>query len=214
MHWLSSLIINHESITYLIIFVAIFVEGDISLLVFGALSKERVLDFFSVVPVAILAAVLHDIIFWHIGIRFSRTKKRRYLFFNFDKASEILDRIKPTIGIYVLLSKFAWNFSRIIIVSSGYVGMHFKKFIKYSATSAILWTITYMSIGYVFADQTNIFRQKIGVAGALMAGIVLIMALFEIYIKKILKRYFFQNHVNNPNNLTPDKDPKNLEEQR
>jgi membrane protein DedA with SNARE-associated domain len=211
MHWISSLITNYEPITYLIVFVAIFVEGDISLLIFGALSKERVLDFFLVVPVAILAAILHDVIFWRIGIRFSKTKKRKYLFFNFDKASELLDRIKPTMGIYVLLSKFAWNFSRIIIISSGYVGMRFKKFIRYSAASSFLWTITYMSIGYVFADQTNIFRQKIVVAGTLMAGVVLIMALFEIYIKKILKKYFFQYH-NSSNDHDSHQDSKNLEE--
>lgn len=205
---------GHESITYLIVFIAIFAEGDISLLVFGALSKERVLDFFSIVPIAILAATLHDIIFWHIGVRFSRTKKRKYLFFDFDKASDLLDRIKPTIGIYVLLSKFAWNFSRIIIVSSGYVGMRFKKFLKYSVTSSLLWTITYMSVGYVFADQTDIFKRKLGVAGALMAGIVIIMAFFEIYIKKILKKYFFQNHTNNSNDSLPDQNHGNLEERR
>ncbi len=211
MNWLSSLITNHESIVYLIVFVAIFIEGDVSLLLFGALSKERVLDFFSVVPIAILAAVFHDIIFWRIGVRFSRTKKRKYLFFDFDKASELLKRIKPTIGIYVLLSKFAWNFSRIIIISSGYVGMRFKRFLKYSATSALLWTITYMSIGYVFADQTDIFRQKLVVAGALVAGIVVLMALFEIYIKKVLKKYFFENHTNNQSDSPTDQSLEDLQ---
>lgn len=206
MQWLSDLIMGHESITYLIVFVAIFVEGDISLLLFGALSKERVLDFFSVVPVAIVAAVLHDMIFWRIGVRFSKTKRKKYLFFDFDKASELLERIKPTIGIYVLLSKFAWNFSRIIIISSGYIGMRFKKFLKYSVTSVCLWTIAYMSIGYVFADQTNIFRQKIGVAGILVAGVIIIMALFEIYIKKILKKYFFQYYNNSSTGNDREKD--------
>lgn len=191
MEWLTSFIKNYESLVYLIVFVAIIIEGDISLLLFGALSKERVLSFFKILPVIILAAIVHDVLFWSIGGRLSKMKKKKYLFLNFEKMSDFLDKIKPSIGIYVLLSKFAWNFNRAVIVSSGYVGMPIKKFVKYSALSACLWSITYMSLGYVFADQTDIFKQKIGVASALIVSVIIAMALFEIYIKKILKKYFF-----------------------
>jgi membrane protein DedA with SNARE-associated domain len=191
MEWLTSFIQHYESLVYLIVFLAIIAEGDISLLLFGVLSRERVLSFFKILPIIIIAAIVHDIIFWSIGSKISRMKKKRYLFINFEKMGDFLDKIKPSIGIYVLLSKFAWNFNRIVIISSGYIRMPLKKFVKYSALSACLWSVTYMSLGYVFADQTDIFRQKLEVAGALVIGVIVLMALFEIYIKKILKKYFF-----------------------
>jgi len=191
MEWLSSFIHNYESLVYLIVFVAIIIEGDISVLLFGALSKERALSFFKILPVIILAAIVHDILFWSIGGRLSKMKKKKYLFLNFEKMADFLDKIKPSIGIYIFLSKFAWNFNRVVVVSSGYIGVPIKKFIRYSTLSACLWSITYMSLGYVFADQTKIFKQKIGMAGALIVGFIIAMILFEIYIKKILKKYFF-----------------------
>jgi membrane protein DedA with SNARE-associated domain len=196
MDQLSLFIQDYHSFIYLIVFVAIIIEGDISLLLFGALSKERILNFSYILPVVIVAAIAHDLIFWKIGTRLSRMNKKKYLFFNFEKMSRFLDKIKPSIGVYVLLSKFAWNFNRVVIVSSGYIGTPIKKFLKYSCLSAFLWSITYMSLGYVFADQTDIFKQKAEVAGILIAAVIIVIAIFEIYIKKTLKKYFFENNEN------------------
>ncbi len=184
---------NYQSIVYLIVFLAIIAEGDISLLLFGALSKIGILNFSRTLGVVILAAMTHDVIFWKIGEKLSVMKNKKYLFLDFERMGHFLDKIKPSIGIYVILSKFAWNFNRIVIVSSGYIKTPIKKFIKYSFLSSFLWSVSYMSLGYVFADQTDIFKQKLEVAGILVIGIILIMALFEIYIKKAVKKYFFQS---------------------
>jgi membrane protein DedA with SNARE-associated domain len=178
----------------LIVFIAIIIEGDISLLLFGALSKEGILTFSHVLPVVIIAAITHDLIFWKIGARLSQMKKKKYLFFNFEKMSRFLDKIKPSIGIYIILSKFAWNFNRIVIVSSGYISTPIKKFLKYSCLSSFLWSVTYLSLGYVFADQTNIFKQRMEVAGILIIAVIVVIAMFEIYIKRALKKYFFENN--------------------
>ena len=194
MDQLSLFIQNYQSIVYLIVFLAIIMEGDISLLLFGALSKAGVLVFSRVLPIVIIAAVIHDVIFWKIGSRLSKMKNKKYLFLDFEKMGRFLDKIKPSIGIYVILSKFAWNFNRIVIVSSGYIGTPIKKFLKYSLLSSFLWSITYMSLGYVFADQTDIFKQRLEVAGIIIVSIIVVMAIFEIYIKKTLKKYFFENN--------------------
>jgi membrane protein DedA with SNARE-associated domain len=201
---LSLFIREYQSLVYLIVFVAIVVEGDISLLLFGALSKEHVLKYFWVLPVAIIASVFHDFIFWKIGKRISRMGKKKYLFIDFEKMDCFLEKIQPSIGVYIILSKFAWNFNRIVIVSSGFIKTPFKKFIKFSGISAVLWAISFLSIGFVFADQTDIFRQNMLAAALLVSAVLVAMALFEIYLKKILRKYFFGNNGSESQNIPKD----------
>jgi membrane protein DedA with SNARE-associated domain len=185
---------NYQLIAYVIVFIAVLIEGDISLLVFGALSRERVLDFSSTILIGILASVLHDIIFWNIGRKVVKKGLEKLPFLNTDQTKSVIQKISPSIEFYVLFSKFAWNFSRIIITLSGYVEMKFKKFLKYSLASSFLWVVSYMSLGYVFADQTNIFKQKAHIAGIMISGVILLIILFETYIKRTIKKHLSLNN--------------------
>lgn len=200
MNLITLFVERYESLVYVIIFFAVLIEGDISLLVFGALSRSRAVHFSQALPIAIAAAIIHDVLFWRLGGYLSRMKRKKFLFLNFEKMGTFLDQVKSNIGLYILLSKFAWNFNRVVLVSSGYIGTQFDKLIRYSLISACLWVTSFMSLGYVFADQTRIFRQRIEVSGLLMMGIVIAIILFEIYLKKTLKRIFFSSS----NKLTTD----------
>ena len=202
----AQLIHQYQSLIYLIVFAAVIIEGDISLLLFGVLARERIINYLWLLPVAITAAVVHDLIFWKIGRRLSKIKRKKYLFFDFDKAGNFLDKIKSNIGIYIILSKFAWNFNRVVIVSSGYLMIPIKKFLKYSVPSAFLWVVSLTSLGYAFADQTRIFHKRIGEAAFLVVLVVVIMIVFEIYLKEILRKYFF-----GPNTTQKSDAQKNLE---
>ncbi len=204
-----SFIHNHESLVYLAVLVAIIIEGDISLLIFGALSKERVLNFSYVIPIAIIGALIHDFIFWKIGMRLKKIGKKKYMFVDFGKMDGFLERMRPAIGIYIVLSKFVWNFNRVILVSSGYLGLQAKKLFKLSLLSGFLWSLIFMSIGYVFADQTDIFKHRIETAGLFIGLAIVIMIVFENYLRKILKRYVFGNEINQSSLSDP-----NLEENK
>lgn len=192
MEWLAHLISSYYSFAYIIVFFATIIEGDITLLVVGALTKGGYLSFLKVFLIGCVASVIHDIIFWSIGVRLSRLKKKTYLFFNLEKINGAFDRIKPVMGIFIIFSKFAWNFNRVVLVLGGYVGIPFFRFIRLSIPAAFLWTFSYLSLGYVFADQTNLFKQKIEYIGLLIAAIIFIIVLFELYLKKIIQRYFYQ----------------------
>lgn len=191
MDWFGHFIESYYSLSYVIVFFATIIEGDITLLVLGALTKERYLSFLKVFFIGCAAAVVHDIIFWHVGVRLKRLKRKKYLFVDLEKINEALERIRPVIGASIVLSKFAWNFNRVVLVSSGYVGVPFRRLIKLSIPAAFLWVLSYLSLGYVFADQTDLFKQRIEYVGLLVMGIILAVVLFELYLKKLAQKYFY-----------------------
>jgi len=192
MEWLTLFINNYPSLVFLIIFFAVVAEGDVSLLLFGALGKEKILQFWQVYVIAIFATMLHDVIFWSMGRWLSKTQKKKYLFFNLEKVSMFLEKMKSMAGIYIFTSKFAWNFNRVVLVACGYVGIEFKKFIKVSIPVAFVWPLVLLSLGYVFADQTDIFKQRLEYAGLFVAGFFVFFALFEIYLKKYILKLFIK----------------------
>lgn len=168
-----------------------FLEGDISLLLFGALSRGRYLSFSTLFFVAFVATLIHDMIFWRLGEWLAKREKKKYFYFDLDKFAGFMERYRPFAGLVIVFSKFAWNFNRIILISTGYVKIPLKKVMKYSFLTALLWPSLYMSIGYMFADQTDIFKQRLEVIALGVAGILILLMVFERYIRKIVDKIFF-----------------------
>ncbi|OGM90555.1 hypothetical protein A2755_03300 [Candidatus Wolfebacteria bacterium RIFCSPHIGHO2_01_FULL_48_22] len=197
MDWLIAFDAAHPILIYAVAFIGMYIEGDFMLLLLGALARGRYVSYFGMLLVAFVATILHDIIFWKIGNWLSRKKRTKYLYFDLTKLITFLDRMKKWSGAYIVFSKFAWNFNRFILVGLGYVGVPFKKILTYSPISAVIWPILYMSIGFVFADQTDIFRQRIERVGMFIAGMVVLVIVFELFIRKIVIKNFFNGNQNN-----------------
>jgi membrane protein DedA with SNARE-associated domain len=194
MDWLIAFDAQHPLLIYGLAFIGMYVEGDIMLLLLGALSRGRYVSFFGMFVVAFIATIVHDIIFWKIGERLGRLKRKKYLYFNLEKITQYMERMRKWAGLYVVFSKFAWNFNRVVLVGLGYIGIPLRRVVKFSLISAIMWPLLYMSIGFVFADQTELFKQRIEVVGLIIAGIIVLIILFELYIRKMVMKVFFSNN--------------------
>jgi membrane protein DedA with SNARE-associated domain len=177
---------THPFLIYALAFVMMFIEGDISLLLFGALGKEKVIGFSQVFMVAFVATIIHDLLFWKLGGWLARREKKKYLRFDLDKFVGFMDRYKQFTGMFIILSKFAWNFNRIILVSVGYIKIPFRKVLKFSAITALLWPSLYMTVGYIFADQTDLFKQRLEVIALIVVGIIILLMVFERYIRRFV----------------------------
>jgi len=104
-----------------------------------------------------------------------------------------MGRFTSYAGPIIFLSKFIWNFNRFILVSAGYLKIPYRKVFWFSLGAAFAWPLAYMSVGYVFADQLDIFKQRIETVAVAIAGIIVLVVLFEIYIRKFIVRTFFSN---------------------
>jgi len=190
MEWFYQFLETYHLITYGVAAIGAFVEGPITLLLFGALAKARYLSLSLMFFAGCIGSVAHDITFWWIGRKLRALGKTRYLWMRFDKLSSVIKKIEPSMGLYVFLSKFAWNFNRVTLVAAGYVGLSLKRLLTYSIPAIVVWALSLVSIGYVFADQTGIFQQHIVVAGLAMSGIIVSMVALQLGLRHVFKRYF------------------------
>lgn len=195
MDWLIGFDAHHPFLIYGLAFVGMYIEGDIMLLLLGALARGRYVSFVWMFAVAFSATILHDMLFWKIGELLGRKKKKKYLYFNLEKITEYMERVRKYAGMYVVFSKFAWNFNRVVLVSLGYIGVPLKKVMRYAVIPAIAWPLMYMSIGFVFADQTHIFRQRIEIVGLCIAALIVFLIFFESYIRKLVVKIFLKSEA-------------------
>ena len=184
MHTLLSVIASYSFLAYPVVFLGTIIEGDFTFLLFGALSHEGVVHFWGVVGVGILGSIAHDIIFWNIG-RLIRQRRKKPLSAS-PSAQAVADVVSSNAPLYIFLSKFVWNFNRIILVTSGFVGVTFKTLIRSAVPAACLWVTVIMSLGFVFANQTAIFKQRLEIVGLILAGLLLTL----IFIQFMLHRFF------------------------
>lgn len=189
---LETLLINfsetHRLLSYLIIVLAVLIEGEVVLLLAGVLSRNGYLDIFDVMVIAFAAAIIHDIVYWLIGKRFSKITKKRFLFINFDKIQAFLEKTEVYNGFYIFISKFAWNFNRLVLIASGYLKIPIKRVLYYSVPACFIWTVTFVSLGYIFAYKTNILHKNFETAAIFLTIFIAAVVFLENIFRKMLKR--------------------------
>jgi membrane protein DedA with SNARE-associated domain len=186
---IESLLINfseiHRAFAYLAMFLGMFIEGELILILAGILIRGGHLDFFDTLFIAFVAVVLHDIVYWLIGKKLAERGKQKFLFFNLERISPILEKIKNNNELYIFVSKFAWNLNRFVLIASGYIGTPFKKFIRYSLPAGFIWAITFISLGFIFAQKTEILKKDLKTVAVSLTIFLLAVIVLENLFQKI-----------------------------
>ncbi|OGD24408.1 hypothetical protein A2Z10_01655 [Candidatus Azambacteria bacterium RBG_16_47_10] len=150
----------HRFLTYLLIFGGIFIEGEIVLIIAGVLIRAGNIDFFDTIIIAFIGTVAHDIFYWQLGRWFFASQKDRFFFLNVGKLGPFLTKIHKNDS-YIFTSKFTWAFNRLILIASGYGNMPMRKLLRHAVPAAFIWVVTLVSLGYIFADKTDLLKKNI-----------------------------------------------------
>lgn len=189
---MESLLVNfseiHRFLAYAIIFLAVLIEGEIILLLAGVLSRNGYLDIFDAITVAFAAAIIHDLIYWQIGKKLFESNRKRFLFINLEKTASFLERLKVNDGLYIFISKFAWSFNKVILVASGYLQVPLKELLRYSWLAALIWSITFVSLGSIFAYKTDILKKDLKIAALFIISFIAVIIIFENIIQRMIKK--------------------------
>lgn len=154
----------------------------------GVLSHKGYLDIFDVIMIASVAAILHDLLYWSIGGKLSKTSREKIWCFNLEKIKAFLGRLRVSNGLYIFISKFAWNLNRVVLVTSGYLKMPVKELLRYSVPASLVWSITLVSLGYVFAFETDILKKDFKTASLILVGFIVIIVVLENLLRKMLEK--------------------------
>jgi len=180
---------THRILSYLIIFFSIFIEGEILLILAGVLSHKGYLDIFDVIIIASVAAILHDLLYWSIGGKLSERNKKKTLFFiDLEKVKAFLGKLRISNGPYIFISKFAWSLNRVILITSGYMKMPVNELLRYSIPASLVWSITLVSLGNVFAFETDILKKDFKTASLILVIFIVVIIVLENLLRKMLEK--------------------------
>ena len=159
---IGEFIIDYGVLVYLIIFGIIFVEtglvfmpflpGDSLIFAAGSFAAINALNYFFLLIILIIAAVLGDTVNYFIGKNFSRKilqSKRLVKEENLNKAKKFVDKYG---GKAVFLARFVPIIRTIVPFVAGSGELEYKKFFKYNLIGGITWVFVCLTTGYFFGN--------------------------------------------------------------
>jgi membrane protein DedA with SNARE-associated domain len=179
---------THRIVVYSVVFLVVFlIEGEITLTLAGVLCRNRFLDLFDLMAIGFVAAVLHDVLYWSVGVQLAKTFREKFLFVSADKVRTLLGRLKNRYGLFIFVSKFAWGSNKPVLAATGYMHVPLKELLRYSVPTCLVWAVGLILLGYSFASQTGLLRKDIKTATLLLLGFVIVILILQEIIRRILR---------------------------
>lgn len=175
----------HRILTYLLIFAGIFIEGEVVLIIAGVLIRAGNIDFLDTIIIAFFGTVAHDIFYWQLGRWFFASQKDKFFFLNVGKLGPFLTKLHKNDS-YIFTSKFTWAFNRLILIASGYRHTPMRELLRFSIPAAAIWSITLVSLGYIFAHKTDILKKDVATIILSITAFVVILYLLENVFQRTL----------------------------
>lgn len=159
---LTEIVANYGGLTYLILFIIIFIEtgvvimpflpGDSLIFAASALAASKNLNIFIIFIISFVAAVIGDTVNFHIGKYFSdkslensKLIKKKYL----RKTEEFFDRHG---GKSIILSRFVPIIRTFAPFVAGIGKMKYFRFLTFNVVGAFFWVLLFCIMGFLFGN--------------------------------------------------------------
>jgi membrane protein DedA with SNARE-associated domain len=187
LQYLLDLVTRLGSWSYLIIFAAaalecaafagLLVPGESLVLASGFFARLGILDLAPVMVAAGLGAVAGDNIGYFLGSRLGREwlLRRGSRFGLRTRALARVEQFFQRQGAKAVFFGRFVGFARALVpFVAGASEMRYRKFVLYDAVGAVLWTIGFVTLGYVVGASWQATEQWISRSGFIIAGLVLV----------------------------------------
>ena len=190
LQFLLDLVVRLGSWSYFIIFAAaalecaafvgLLIPGESLVLASGFFAHQGILELFPVMLAAGLGAITGDNIGYVLGARLGREwllrkgsrfgiRKR-----GLDRVEQFFQRQGPKA---VFFGRFVGFARALVPFVAGASEMPYRKFVLYDAAGAVLWTIGFVTLGYLVGASWQVAEKWISRGGLLLAGILLAVGL-------------------------------------
>jgi len=176
MHFfLLGFIIRYPVLSYIVVFIAMIVEGDFTLFTSLFLSRDGFFDLAIILPVLYAGVLIGDLLWFLLGVKLSRLSYRPRLAAWMERVArpfdEQLDK-KPFRTLFI--SKFIYNAHHPLLMRAGARRMNINDFIKRDMVASALWIFIVGGAGYFFSLSLHTFRHYMHfLEVGLLVGLVL-----------------------------------------
>ena len=184
-HW-SYLILFAAAALECAAFVGLFVPGESLVLASGFLSHQGVLELGPVMATVAVGAVVGDTIGFQLGTRLGRGWLLRHgrrlgvTPARLGRAERFFERHGPKA---VFVGRFVGFARALVPFVAGTSGMNYGRFLAYNVLGAVLWTVTFVLLGYLVGASWRVAERWIG-RGSLILGIVVAAVLLMLWRRR------------------------------
>jgi membrane protein DedA with SNARE-associated domain len=196
LQYLLDLVARLGSWSYLVIFAAaalecaafagLLVPGESLVLASGFFAHLGILKLDTVMVAAALGAAAGDNIGYYLGRRLGRA----WLLRHGSRFGIRQRRLAQVEGFFkrqgpkaVFFGRFVGFARALVPFVAGASRMPYRKFVLYDGLGALLWTVGFVTLGYVLGASWRLAEQWIGRAGLILAG-VLVIAVGVVWLRR------------------------------
>ncbi len=169
------------------------------LIISGFLVSQGYLNHIPLVIVTLLGSLTGFLTGYLIGVKIGKPFLERYGKF-IHLTPERLEQTEKWFSKYgtaaILIAYFIPGVRHIVPYLSGIAKMHFRKVLLYAFTGAILWILTFSSIGRFFGNKWSMLDNIIGDYIFEILGIAAIIGVIVFLIRKNYKHNKKGDHLN------------------
>lgn len=172
-----------------------FVPGQLIVVLAGFLSREGLLNLWAVLIAATIGAILGDWIGYQLGKSYGYSflkKYGKYFLLNKEYYEKTQKLLKEHLGKALIIGRFTQFTRQISPVIAGSIKVPFYKFLFYDIIGGVLWSCSFVFIGFIFGESYNIASKYFSrfMFWAIIIGLLLIISYnFINKRRKIFGRY-------------------------
>lgn len=195
---------DHRFWGYVILFLAMIVEGEVLLIVAGMLARLKAFDFGDVLWVSFTGVMVGDVLWYGLGILTARSSRFAFLAHYAEKSVHaFLPRFRTRPFRSILLSKFIYGANHATLILSGILRVKFSVFIRAEAYASFVWVAIYAVAGFMFGQAALSVTHK-AIRFALLAALFVVGF---ILLQRWASNYYEQREREDLG--TPEKDNRN-----
>lgn len=177
----------HRHTGYLVLFLAMVLEGETVLILAGALAQLKAFDIGDVVWISFLGVVLGNMFWYYVGTSLSKRKFAEKMIVKAEKIIQyFLPRFRERPFKSIFFSKFIYGANRATVFMSGVFKIQFSLFMKAEVLASVVWVLLYASVGYFFGYVAIQITHK----ATRFAFIVLFFVVVFVLLQRLFAFYY------------------------
>src|SRR3989344_7108548 len=196
----STLFLVVQNWGYLIIYIAMVVEGPIVNSAASFAASLGYFNFFLVGVIAFLGDLTGDIIYYSIG-RFGKkiiiNKYRRYFKIESALLKDIIKEMKKNMKKTIVAIKLIPILAGPGLLVAGAFKVPFKKYLLVSVLTIIPTTLFFSLTGYYFGFAFDKLNRYFGIVGSSIAAVIFLFIFLPVFYKFVAKMIYKSHYLNN-----------------
>ncbi len=178
-------------IIYLVLFVAMMIEGDAVIFTSFFLVHAGIFEFYRTVIALFSGAIIGDLLWYFVGHTSEPTNRFSLWFLNLSErlTSKFDNHIKERTFHTIFLSKFTYGLHHLLLLRAGTLHIDFKKIIKTDLIATTVWIFIIGFLGYASGASFALIRHRIQYFEIGFLAILIIFVIGGEIVSKLIRKY-------------------------